>query len=230
VILPFEVEFYLQYGVDAQFVGHYLLEDIPAEYIRSSIPINGTTCLLPGSRPQEIERILPSMLETARLFNLRFGTKAIVAGIRGRFDYEKMIAGYSSEDILLSFEDSRKIIYESDLVISASGTATLETAIIGRPMVVVYKTGFLTYQIAKRLIKLDKIALVNLVLGEKVVPELIQSRAVPEYILPELTKYRHERQYAQRVKAKLDTVTGLLGETGASERAARLIAEHFRWA
>jgi lipid-A-disaccharide synthase len=96
-------------------------------------------------------------------------------------------------------------------------------------MVVIYKTGSVTYQIARRLIKLDKIALVNLVLGEKVVPELIQHRVKPEYIVPELTKYREDGRYLQHVKTKLGRVPELLGGTGASERAARLIAEHLRW-
>lgn len=234
VILPFEEEFYRRSGVNVHFVGHYLLEDIPQEYIRSPIPveetmspINGMTCL-PGSRPQEIERMLPPMLETARQYNRIHGTKAVVAGIKGRFDYERLVRQYASDNITVSFEDSRKIIFESSLVLTASGTATLETAIIGRPMVVVYKTGFVTYLIARRLITLDKIALVNLVLGEKVAPELIQKRVKPKHILPELERYYHDKEYVQRVKTKLDTVPELLGSTGASERAARLIAENIR--
>jgi len=96
--------------------------------------------------------------------------------------------------------------------------------------VVIYRTGFVTYQIARRLIKLDKIALVNLVLGENVVPELIQRRVKPEYIVAVLEKYRKDRRYLQRVKTKLDRVPGVLGGTDASERAARLIADHLRWA
>jgi lipid-A-disaccharide synthase len=230
VILPFEVEFYRQYGIDAQFVGHYLLEDIPVEYVRSSIPINGTTCLLPGSRPQEIKRILPPMLETIRKYNRIQRTQAVVAGIKGCFDYERYVQQYASDNVTVSFEDSRKIMYESSLVIVASGTATLEAAIIGRPMVVVYKTDFATYLIARRLIKLDRIALVNLVLGEKVVPELIQHKAKPECILPELSKGCDDREYVQHVKTKLDTVPELLGGTGASERAAQLIVKHLKWA
>jgi len=230
VILPFEEEFFHRNGVSAHFIGHYLLEDIPNNYIRSPIPINGTLSLLPGSRPQEIERMLPPMLQNANRFNRIRGTKAVVAGIKGRFDYNKLLNKYASENIIVSFDDSHKIIYESSLVLTASGTATLETAIIGRPMVVVYRTELLSYLIAHRLIKLDKIALANLVLGEKVVPELIQNRVKPEYILPELVKYHEDEQYMQRVKTRLDQVPELLGGTGASERAARMIAEHLRCA
>lgn len=231
VILPFEVEFYRQYGIEAQFVGHYLLEDIPRNYIRSPIPINRTlsACLLPGSRPQEIERILPPMLEAVCKYNRIQGTRAVVAGIKGCFDYERYVQRYASDNVTVSFDDSRKIMYESSLVIAASGTATLEAAIIGRPMVVVYKTDFVTHLIARRLIKLDRIALVNLVLGEKVVPELVQHKVKLEYILPELSRCYEDREYVQHVKAKLDTVPELLGGTGASERAAQLIVKHLRW-
>jgi lipid-A-disaccharide synthase len=229
VILPFEEEFYRQNDVAAHFVGHYLLEDIPQEYINSPIPTKGTLSLLPGSRPQEIERMLPPMLQTAQHYNYLYGTKAVVAGIKDCFEYEKYLNEYASDGITVSFEDARKTIYESSLVLTASGTATLETAIIGRPMVVIYKTGFVTYLIARRLIKLDKIALVNLVLGEKVVPELIQRRVKPEYIVPKLTRYHEDSRYLQDVKTKLSRVPELLGGTGASERAARLISDQLRW-
>ncbi len=225
VILPFEKEFYRQNGIVARYVGHYLLEDIPREYILSPTPINAPLALLPGSRPQEIERMLPPMLEAALQYNRLYSTKAVVAGIKDCFNYDKYVKEYAADGITVSFEDSRKIIYQSSLVLTASGTATLEVAIIGRPMVVVYKTGFLTYQIARCLMKLDKIALVNLVLDEKVVPELIQHSVKPEYIIPELERYRKENEYAQQVKAKLDSVPKLLGGAGASERAARMIAE-----
>jgi lipid-A-disaccharide synthase len=230
VILPFEVEFYRRHGMEAHFVGHYLLDDIPQQYQRSPLPTRqpSSLCLLPGSRPQEIERILPPMLETARRFNRLYGTRAVIAGMKGRFDYEPLVRDYAGDDIMVSFEDSRRIIYESSLVLTASGTATLETAVIGRPMVVVYKTGFVTYQIARRLIRLDNIALVNLVLNERVVPELIQHQVTPENILPLLSRCYEDRPYVQRVKARLDTVPDLLGGTGASERAAQLIAECLR--
>jgi lipid-A-disaccharide synthase len=168
------------------------------------------------------------MLETARRFNRLYGTRAVIAGMKGRFDYEPLVRDYAGDDIMVSFEDSRRIIYESSLVLTASGTATLETAVIGRPMVVVYKTGFVTYQIARRLIRLDNIALVNLVLNERVVPELIQHQVTPENILPLLSRCYEDRPYVQRVKARLDTVPDLLGGTGASERAAQLIAECLR--
>ncbi|HWR82922.1 MAG TPA: lipid-A-disaccharide synthase, partial [Candidatus Deferrimicrobium sp.] len=189
VILPFEEQFFRKHGVTAHFVGHYLLDEISREYVSSPIPARGNLCLLPGSRPQEIMRMLPTMLASAQQHNRAYGTKATIAAIKGRFDYESCVRRHAYKDIQVSYEDSRRIIHESALVLAASGTATLETAIIGRPMIVIYKTGFITYHIARRLVRLDNIALANLVLGEKVVPELIQSQAYPERILSELSKF-----------------------------------------
>lgn len=223
VILPFEKKFFDENKVPCEFVGHYLLEDIPTEYIASAIPKQNQLCLMPGSRPQEIERMLLPMLETARLFNRKYGTGAVVAAVKGRFDYEKLWEPYRGDGIELLYDDPRRAIAESSLVLAASGTATLETAIIGRPMVVVYKTGNVTYQIAKRMITLDKIALVNLVLGEKLVPEMIQDEATPEKMMNELSRLYEDETYYQKMRRRLNDVPSMLGGEGASDRAAQLI-------
>ncbi len=228
VILPFEQRFYENTRVNACFVGHYLLEDIPAQYIASEPPDkkSGGLALLPGSRPQEIERMLHPMLETARAFTRAHGTRAVVAGVEGAFDYESAMAPYRGDAISISFDDSRRLIHDSALVLTASGTATLETGIIGRPMVVVYRTGEITYQIARRLITLDKIALVNLVAGREIAPELLQHEATPERMLEALNRYwDHDAHYRQTLD-RLREVPGLLGGLGASDRAAHLIVGH----
>ncbi len=228
VILPFEKPFFESHGVNAEFVGHYLLEDIPTEFIASPVRQTEppTLALLPGSRPQEIERMLLPMLQAAEIFNRKHGTKAVVAAIGDLFDYESFVARHAGTNISISYDNARKVVFDSTLVLTASGTATLESAIIGRPMVVIYKTGFLTYQIARHLVKLDKIALVNLVLNEKVVPELIQEQASPERIAVELEKLYTDRAYFEAIKDKLNQVPKLLGGEGASERAANLIAAY----
>jgi lipid-A-disaccharide synthase len=191
-ILPFEEKFYNDAEIKCQYVGHYLLEDIPGEQIASIIPVDGNLALLPGSRKQEIERMLPVMLSSAEKF-------------------------YNS-----------KVIYDSQLVLTASGTATLETGIIGRPMVVIYKTGYLTYQIAKRLIKLDKIALINLVLEEKIVPEIIQYEATADKIYLELQQLYSNKEKYLAIKNKLDSVKDLLGDGMASQKAADIILNYIR--
>lgn len=226
VILPFEKEFYQKHGKECDFVGHYLLEDVTANYIRSAIPSDGYIAILPGSRPQEIKRLLPAMLKAVVRFNREYGTKGVVAGVSEAFDYESLMAASADRSISIIYDDPRKVIYDSQLVLTKSGTATLETAIIGRPMVVAYRTSFISYHIAKKLVKLDKIALVNLVLGKKVVPELIQREANAENMYLELKKIRDNREELGNIKKDLDRVTQLLGGSGASARAAELILDY----
>jgi lipid-A-disaccharide synthase len=128
--------------------------------------------------------------------------------------------------VRVEYDDSRRVVFESDIVLTASGTATLETGIIGRPMVVMYRTGFLTYQIARRLVTLDKIALVNLVLGEKAVPELVQNEAGPGALADQLARYWDDAVYRAEVIEKLRRVPELLGGPGASVNAAAIIEEY----
>jgi lipid-A-disaccharide synthase len=224
-ILPFERSLFDAHGIKSQFVGHYLLEDIPTEYQCSEPPPDGPLALLPGSRCQEIERMLPPMLETARRFSGKYGVPAVVAAVRERFDYDSLLQQGLASEVSLAYDDARRVVRDSRLVLTASGTATLETAVIGRPMVVLYKTGFITYQIAKRLIKIDKIALANLVLDDKVVPELIQREASPDKMLTELETLYNDENYYRAVRARLNELPARLGGPGASERAAQMILQ-----
>ncbi len=225
LILPFETKFYAGTGVKTEFVGHYLLEDIPANLIDSPIPKSRQLALLPGSRPQEIERMLRTMCEAASEFCRRRNFTAVIAGVRNGFDYQKVVREYAASGITVTFDASRELIASSEIVLTASGTATLETGIIGRPMVIIYKTGFLTYQIAKRLVKIDKIGLVNLVLGERLMPELIQNEARSDAIVAELEELVTDPQQAARSIAALHRLPSLLGGVGASERAARRVSD-----
>ena len=229
VILPFEASFYAEQGVACKFVGHYLLEDISREFIASKPPDSSTLAILPGSRPQEIERMLVPMLEAARRLHLSYGMRTTVVGIPNRFDYEPIVSRYRDAGVMLSYDDSRNILHGSRYVLTKSGTATLEAAIIGRPMVIVYKTGFVTYQIARRLVRLEAIGLVNLVLGRNVVPELIQGQASPENMVREIERIARDTQQYESVRRELNRVPDILGGTGASERAANLIISLSGW-
>ncbi len=226
VILPFEPEFFREHRIPCRFVGHYLVEDIPPEFIGSSAPGNGQIALLPGSRRQEIERMLPVMLKAAVELNRQHGCRAVVAAIEGAYDYDPVCTPCRDNGVTVACDDPRRVVYESDLALTASGTATLEAGIIGRPMVVVYKTGFITYQIARHLVKLDSIALINLVLGDKVVPELIQSAAGAKNMVGALTRYLEDEVYRREVESALKRLPSLLGGQGASERAAEAVQEY----
>lgn len=226
VILPFEQEYFRGHDIPSEFVGHYLMEDIPSEYIGSAPPGNGQLALLPGSRRQEIERILPGMLEAAGLLYLKYGQTSVVAAVTGAYDYEAVCSRYANRGVTVCYDDARRVVAESDLVLTKSGTATLECGIIGRPMVVVYRTGWITYQIARRLVSLDRIALVNLVLGERAVPELIQQEMTPERMAGEITRFMENADYRAQVGETLARVPSLLGGPGASQCAADAIERY----
>ena len=225
VILPFEMEMYKQSRINCRFVGHYLLEDIPPDFIASPPPPEGTLALLPGSRPQEIERMLLPMLEAAAAMHERYGVRSVVAAVTGAFDYDQHVRRFEKHGVTVAYDNARQVVFDAGLVLCSSGTATLEAGIIGRPMVVVYKTGFVTYQIARRLIKVDQIALVNLVLAQKCVPELIQHAATPRRMVGELEKLWKDETLYETVRGKLNGLPQLLGGKGASARAAGHIAE-----
>lgn len=225
-ILPFELDFYKEHEVNCRYVGHYLLEDIEPEYIASTPPENSYLGLLPGSRHQEIERMLPVMIESARMIYKKYQIKAVIAGISERFDYQKYLTSETESFLSIVYDNSREVVYNSSLVLTASGTATLEIGIIGRPMVIIYKTGGLTYRIAKNLVKLDKIGLINLVLNSHAVPELIQHDANKNKITAALSKFIEDKQYRAEVVDRLHKTKELLGDRQASQKVAELIGEY----
>lgn len=224
-IIPFEAEIYEGSGLDFHFVGHPLMEEITAYSTRDEFfakhhldPAKPLIALLPGSRAQEVSRIFPSMAGAARLIEWAIKAQSIIAA-SSNLD-ESSFRNYIGAKVIQN--DTHNIQKHSDLVITASGTATLETAIAGTPMVVVYKVHPLSYQIGKRLVKLKNIALVNLVAGERVVPELIQSEAVPDRIAMEGMNILLSRTAQEAQRGKLAEVRLKLGEPGASRRAAEL--------
>jgi lipid-A-disaccharide synthase len=222
VILPFERKHFSDAGVTHEFVGHYLLEDIPRPYISSPIPSSRFLAVLPGSRHQEIERMLTPMLGAAVQFCSQTGYRAQVAAIRGVYDYDSAVSIHRGAPIDIVYDDSRRVLYESECALVASGTATLEAAIIGRPMVVTYRTSWSTYHIAKRLIDLDAIGLVNLTAGKKIVPELIQGEMNPDNLCQSLIEISRLDQ-ASAIKFELDRIPALLGGEGASPKVASAI-------
>lgn len=225
-ILPFEQEFFTQHGIKSDFVGHYLLEAIPQHMIGSPPGNTKRLAIMPGSRKQEVERMLPVMLEAATRFNHQTGWTGTVAALENGYDYSQALARYGDASIDLRYNEPRQVIHESSLVLAASGTATLEAGIISRPMVIIYRTSALSYQIAKRLVTLPSVGLVNLVLGKQAVPELIQEQASADSIFKQLTQLSTDHASYETQLKELQTVHTLLGERGASSRAARIVAEY----
>jgi lipid-A-disaccharide synthase len=232
VIFPFEATIYRDAGIPVEFVGHPLLDVTPASAGRQALASEWgldaaapTVALLPGSRPNELRGILPTIAASVPLIAARVpGVQFVVArapnlpddlfaplrGVRGSRIAE--VAG-RTDDVLSA----------ADAVITASGTATVQTAIHERPMVIVYRLSPLTYGIGKRFVKVDTYGMANLVAGRRIVPELIQDAFTPGAVAAETARYFEEPEHAARTRAALADVRARLGERGASRRAAEQV-------
>lgn len=235
VLFPFEKTFYQKMGLDVDFIGHPLVDtvraDMPKAKFLESIGFKDyqfTIGLLPGSRMKEIERHLPAMLASAEILTDQFPmmqflvVKAPTVPIAA---IEKYTKRFSSLRLKIVQDDIYNAIQACDICIVASGTATLETALLLKPMVVVYKTSWLTWLLAKCVIRIPDIALVNVVAGKRIVPECLQLGASPQRIAQEIKSIITNELRLEDMKNELRKIRGLLGESRAVERAADKIFE-----
>lgn len=238
VILPFEEEFYRKRGVNAEYVGHPLLDTVRPSIDREHfceqhrIPLSAKCIgLLPGSRKREVHSLLPDFLEAAKIIQDASAEKLVFlvpqASTITSHDLEKagILEAGKYLDIRVISEERYSMMAACTAVVAASGTVTLELAILEVPMIVTYKLAPLTYYLGKLLVKLDHFSLVNLIAGYTAVPELLQDEVTPKKIAEELTTLLFQPEKRQRMKAALREVKGKLGSAGASEKAA-LVAEN----
>lgn len=237
VILPFEPDLYRRAGVRCTFVGHPLLDSVAPQYDRvalrrtfnldESAPVVG---LLPGSRVAEINMLLPVLLETAaRLVKQDPKTQFILAQASSIDDnLLKSLLRQSPVPVHVVKDQASEVMAASDLLLIASGTATLQAAVVGTPMILLYKTTPLTYWLARWLIRVKWIGLVNLVAGRTVVPELIQDAATAERLGQEARRLLDDRRAYNDMKDRLRQVRQSLGEPGASFRAAQVVLTECR--
>ncbi len=243
VLFEFEKKFYAQRGLAVEFVGHPFIDTIKIkktkqEFLQSDwfSDQKVTIGILPGSRHKEIENLLPPMIEAARILNREFSGKVQFLLLQAPTIPREWLQKYLNNDFLVSTDDAplRLIIVDnqtydginaSDVCMVASGTATLETAILNKPMVVVYKTSPLTYWLARRLIKIPYIAMANVVAGKKIIPECIQQEATGERIAQELKNIFTDEMLMTKIKSELKKVKESLGGPGAIGRAAKCILE-----
>src|SRR5881296_411228 len=229
VILPFEEELYRRAGVSCTFVGHPLLDEVAPSYDRAELrkrfgfdaagPVIG---LLPGSREGEVRALLPIMLQaSAKLAGAHPGLQFVVAQAPSIRDglIEELSAGIGM-GVRVIRDQANEVMAAADLLLVASGTATLQAAVIGTPLVITYRTSWLTYWLARWLIRVRWIGLVNIVAGRGIVPELIQQDATPGRLAEEAAHLLVDRTSYDSMKAALHRVRGSLGEPGASRRAA----------
>jgi lipid-A-disaccharide synthase len=235
VIFPFEVPFYSKAGINVEFVGHPLLDSVSPRISQESFKLKSglkkgehLIGLMPGSRKGEVLRILPVMLK---------GAKRLTENHPGKWRFVLILAPTVDQSIIaplikkyadiLSISMIQGYTYEalkaSELAFVASGTATLETAIIGTPMLILYKLSWPTYFIAKTMIKVPAIGLVNLVAREKLFPELIQSNATGEKLAEEAGRILEDPESRRKMIQGMSRVRQELGQAGAAGRAAEAV-------
>lgn len=221
VIFPFEEKLYRDAGVQADFVGHPLLDLIPEPPPRAAAA--NVVGLLPGSRTSEIKRHMPIFFEAFRL--LRAKRPALKGLLFASANQPDSAYGTLPAGVELVRESDYARRGTLDLAICSSGTATLENALLGVPMVVVYKLSWPTYAIARALVNVKHIAMANLIAGRTVVPELIQHEATAPRVAAEAAAVLDDPARAASVRAELLKVRRSLGEPGAADRAAAAVME-----
>lgn len=224
VILPFEEAFYARENVEVDFVGHPLLDVIePMSADSHAVPPKPRIALLPGSRKQEIKRMLPPMLELVDRFPQ---AEFVVAGAPSQpaTFYHEIIG---ERPVSLAMNKTYEVLTQADAAIVTSGTATLETALFRVPEVVCYKGSPISYWIGKQLVKVKYISLVNLILDRVAVTELIQFDFTPDRVANELTKLL-QAEVRDRMQEDYQELRVKLGDAGASERAAQLLLKSLR--
>jgi lipid-A-disaccharide synthase len=219
VILPFEKSIYQREGVDVEFVGHPLLDVLDADLSRKELrrrfgvpPDSLLIGLLPGSREREVRTLLPPLVGAAEILSREFPAWDVVQDcIEGDRLPLEVVEGRTFE-----------VMKAADLLLVVSGTATLEGAIAGVPMVIIYRLSPISYLIGRMLVKIQCIGLANIVVGRKVVPELIQAEVTPQRIAHEAAKILRDPAKRREIEGAFKTVKDKLGEGGASQRVARI--------
>ncbi len=230
VIFPFEAAIYERAAVPVEFVGHPLVDLARASQPRDAFlrdhrlaPGAPTVALLPGSRPNELHRIAGDMAASLPLIRERIpDVQFVVAAAPGLPD--ELFAGFTGKATIVR-DRADDVLAASDVVITASGTATVQAALHERPMVVVYRLSPLTYLLGRRFVKVDTYAMANLVAGRRIVPELIQDDFTPQRVAGEVITFLSDKARYDATRQALADVRQRLGEPGASARAADAVLQ-----
>lgn len=231
LIFPFEEDIYRKAGVPATFVGHPLLDEIEVrktiDEIKHEFDLEAdktTVALLPGSREGEVHRILPVMVQAAKILADRFPAIQFVLPVAHTLPSGLISGIFSHAGIMIRLVTGRthEVLTASDVAVVASGTASLETALLVKPMVIVYKVSPLTYFLGKMIVRIRHAGLPNIIAGRTIVPELIQKDFTPQRVADEITLILKDRQVRNRMIHDLMALKKRLGESGASRRTGRL--------
>ncbi|BBA70705.1 Lipid-A-disaccharide synthase [Geobacter sulfurreducens] len=234
VVFPFEVPFYERAGVPVSFVGHPLADRVRPTMGRDEAlasfgldPGRRVVGLFPGSRRGEIAKLFPVILESAQQLRERYPDIQFILPLASSLtdgDIAPLLAA-SGLDVTVARDRVYDVMQVCDAIVTVSGTVTLEIALMGVPMVIIYKVSPLTYQVGKRLIRVDHIGICNIVAGARVVPELIQDEASADRIAAEIGRYLDDPAHAEKTRAGLAMVKEKLGTGGCSERVAGIVLE-----
>jgi len=232
VIFPFEEALYERAGVPVLFVGHPLVDLARAEQPRSAflrdhglVPDAPTVALLPGSRPNELRRIAPPIVAALPRIREQVPDVQFVVACAPNLPDALFAPFLTTPGLALVHDRTDDALAASDVVITASGTATVQATLHERPMVVVYRLSPLTYAIGKPFVKVGTYAMTNLVAGHRIVPELIQSDFTPRRVADETVAFLTDRERHARTREALRRVREMLGGSGASGRAAEAVLE-----
>ena len=231
VILPFEVDFYAARGFDVHYVGHPLRDIVKTPFTARQARAHfglaedkTTIGLLPGSRNSEIQKLLPEMVEAARIISRKIPGTQYILPLADTLE-EKTVAGFLSDSglkVKIVAGHTYDVLACCDLAIVTSGTATLETGLMGVPMVIVYKVSLFSELIGRMIIRQQHIGLVNILAGKTVAPELIQRDARGPRIASEALAILQNREKRRQIIRDLGNIRAKLGEPGAARRAAQI--------
>lgn len=234
LIFPFEPAIYEKLGVRADYVGNPLLDEYavsrPQGGLRRQLGLTEAAQIVgifPGSRNSELQYILPSLVETAAMVHRSKPDVQFIVPVAPSLSREAIEARFSGFDLPVHFveENIYEVAAACDAVLSVSGTVTLQLALSKTPMAIVYKVAPLSYQIGKRLIKVEHVGLTNIVAERSVVREFIQDDAAPAVMRDEILKMLDDQAYRAKMIAALEDVCRRLGEPGCSQRVAHMVAE-----
>jgi lipid-A-disaccharide synthase len=231
VVFPFEVACYDKVGVPVEFVGHPLVDEVKSNYSRDAIlnelgldPARPVLGIFPGSRRSEISRLLPLMLQSAERIQAEIPDIQFLMPRASTLPQELLQQAVAESGLDIKLVSSRPydVMRGCDTIISASGTATLEIGLMQVPLVVTYRLAPFSYFVFSRLVKLEHIALCNIVAGERIAPELIQADATVDNIAHEALALLQDKQRATAMRERMAIIRDRLGAGGASEKIARL--------
>lgn len=237
VILPFEEAIYREKGIPCEFVGHPIYEEIQSPLfsareelgIKEGVPV---LSVLPGSRPHELDHLLPVLIRFVRMFKKEYPNYHILLPFAPNLDiqrYKTGIGEFEAEGVQVLFGGSILALSASDMAVIASGTATLQAAFLECPMVVIYKVFPISYLLGRLIIKVKHISLVNLLLERAVVPELIQGRANAGNIMLEIKRLMSDKPYRDGMISALRTLKDIYSGKKPSLRVAQIVGEIAGW-